>query len=188
MKNICLCIAITVFFCASIALAENISIQQTATLTVPRDKTARHSDEDRRCFSFEQGIAKSSRERDWDLGYGLLLINGEEWFQVPAGNDKRSVIKDIGELNWSDSLSLPALRPLPELKDGEVRNITVDSSADTHKNWKETNGIFAKAQVGHMYLVRIKDEDSDFYALFRVESKGEYDCAITWKLIPSPEK
>jgi len=41
----------------------------------------------------------------------------------------------------------------------------------------------------HMYLVHIKDEAWDFYALFRVESLTQRsNCVISWSLIQSPEQ
>ncbi|MCA1621039.1 MAG: hypothetical protein LC795_17380 [Acidobacteria bacterium] len=47
--------------------------------------------------------------------------------------------------------------------------------------------VFAKAVVGHMYVMRVVDEDDDFYVLFRVESQVRGDnCTITWKRIPPP--
>jgi hypothetical protein len=51
-------------------------------------------------------------------------------------------MKELGDYKWSDSFKIPALEPLPELKQGERRQITVDSSADTHQQWaKTTNGL-----------------------------------------------
>lgn len=56
------------------------------------------------------------------------------------------------------------------------------------KQWK-IDPVFIKADVGNMYALRVVDEDSDFYVLFRVESIEKGDkCAITWKIVPSPEK
>ncbi|MFL6332221.1 MAG: hypothetical protein ACJ754_02655 [Pyrinomonadaceae bacterium] len=51
-----------------------------------------------------------------------------------------------------------------------------------------TTPIFAKAVVGHIYVVHVVEEDADYYALFRVESleRGDH-CTISWKLIPPPE-
>jgi hypothetical protein len=47
--------------------------------------------------------------------------------------------------------------------------------------------VFVKAQVGHMYVIRVVDGDEDFYVLFRVESLVRGDnCTITWKRVPAP--
>lgn len=47
--------------------------------------------------------------------------------------------------------------------------------------------IFVKAIVGHMYVIRVVDNDSDFYVLFRLEEivRGD-NCTISWKRITSP--
>ena len=46
--------------------------------------------------------------------------------------------------------------------------------------------IFVKAIVGHMYVARIVDDNSDYYALFRVDAIEDHVCSISWKLIPTP--
>lgn len=163
--------------------------QQSITLRVPRDEETGKYDERRACFSFKNATSQTESTFQYDLRYGGLAINNEDWFEVSAGNEKRSVIKDLGEHDWSDSVRVPVLRPLPELEKGQSRNITVDSSGDTHKQWAATNGIFAKAVVGHMYLVHIKDALSDFYALFRLEGLTQRkECTISWRLIQPPDE
>jgi hypothetical protein len=49
--------------------------------------------------------------------------------------------------------------------------------------------IFARAVVGHVYVIHVVDDGADYYALFRVESleRGDH-CTISWKLIPPPGK
>ena len=104
-------------------------------------------------------------------------------------SDKRSVMTELGEYKWSDSFKTPALEPLPELKEGERRDITVDSSGDTHRQWAQTTTHFAKAKAGYMYLVHVKDSQADLYVLFRVEEIAQGDhCTISWRQIPTPEK
>jgi hypothetical protein len=103
--------------------------------------------------------------------------------------DKRSVMKELGRYDWSDVFDIPVLEPLPELKEGEERNIKVDSSADTHLPWARTTSTFAKAKAGYMYLVHVKDAQADFYVLFRVEEIVQGDrCTISWAQIPVLEK
>lgn len=47
--------------------------------------------------------------------------------------------------------------------------------------------VFVKAILGHIYVMRVVDNDSDFYVLFRVEALERGDnCTISWKRIPSP--
>ena len=166
-------------------------VQQSVTLYAPRDKEAKKYDEGRSWFSFERGVRGSADPQAagdiWDLGYGFLAIGGEDWLMVSHRGEDRSVIKDLGWLGWSDSYSVPILTPLPAPEKGKRRNITVDASARTGKEWEKTNGIFAKAVVGHMYAVRVKREGTDYYALFRVEGLEQgYSCTISWMLVPPP--
>ena len=165
------------------------SLPQTITLYTPQDKTTGKYDESRACFSFKFGTNKRPNSTDWDLGYGFIRIGDEDWLRVSTIGDSRSVIKDLGKFGWSDSFRVPVLEPLPELKAGENRRITIDSSADTHKAWKESTDIFAKAEVEHMYVVHVKDKERDFYVLFRVEELGQEEyCKISWKRVATPEK
>lgn len=56
-----------------------------------------------------------------------------------------------------------------------------------HDGVPKVDPIFVKAIVGHMYVIRVVDNDSDFYVLFRVEEivRGD-NCTISWKRIPPP--
>jgi hypothetical protein len=96
-------------------------------------------------------------------------------------------MKDLGKHNWADSFRVPSLEPLPVLMDGQRREITIDASGGTHAAWSNSTTHFAKASVGNMYLVHVKDDQADFYVLFRVErlEQGE-QCTISWKRIPTP--
>jgi len=158
---------------------------RTVTLFPPRDKNTGKYDETRACFSFKSAGNKLPNSKDWDLGYGFLQISYEDWFMVGMISPrKRSVIKDLGEHNWSDVIKIPVLEPLPELKEGEQRRITVDSSAGTHKDWAKQTQLFAKVIIGHMYLMRVKDDDTDIYAMFRVDELAQNKlCTISWKIV-----
>jgi hypothetical protein len=169
----------------------SLGVAQSVTLYPPNDKRSGKYDETRACFSFKLGMNKLPNSYDWDLGYGFIRIADEDWLMVgsSATAGQRSVMKELGAHNWSDSVDLPVLEPLAKLKEGERRQITVDSSADTHAAWAESTTQFAKAKVGHMYLMHVKNDEADFYVLFRVDQleQGE-QCTISWKLIPAPER
>jgi hypothetical protein len=46
----------------------------------------------------------------------------------------------------------------------------------------------SRVVTGHMYLVHIKNRESNLYAMFRVEALEPSDhCTISWKIVPSPE-
>jgi hypothetical protein len=160
---------------------------RSVTLYPPYDRVARKHDETRACFSFKQGGNKLAGSRDWDLGYGFASINHEDWLMVGLGShDKRTVIKELGKYDWSDFFDVPEIVPLPELKEGEKRHITIDASADTHAGWASSTKVHAKAKVGHMYLLRVVDDQADFYVLFRIEEleQGER-CTISWMRRPA---
>jgi hypothetical protein len=47
--------------------------------------------------------------------------------------------------------------------------------------------MFARAVLGHVYVIHVVDDTRDFYALFRVEALQRGDnCTISWKLIAPP--
>jgi len=58
------------------------------------------------------------------LDYFSLYGN---WFRVQGGRDDRSVIQDLGAHRWPDSLQIPFVPPLPELKPGERRHVIIDA-------------------------------------------------------------
>lgn len=58
-----------------------------------------------------------------------------------------------------------------------------------HDGKPKIDPIFAKAIVGHLYVIHVVDDTRDFYALFRVEALDRgASCTISWKLIPEPPK
>ncbi len=181
--------------------------QQTVMLYAPHDKQTGKFDLDRAVFSFERGVRgdadRAVWRNGWDIGYALAVLGDEDYFQVKLNEGDRGVLKDSGALDWFDSVEVPTLEPLPALEKGQSRHIAVDSSTlikgearhaimgssgnNTDKEWVRTNGIFAKAVVGHMYLAHVKDEGSDFYALFRVEELVQRErCTISWRLTAPP--
>jgi hypothetical protein len=64
-----------------------------------------------------------------DVRYGNLWAGDElDWFQSATGQDDRSVIRDLGAYEWTANFQVPVVAPLPKLKAGEQRRITVDTS------------------------------------------------------------
>lgn len=202
-RRLALLLVVVVVWASSIVTGRSQTNQQTAgdgipqsfTLYPPRDKLTGKYDETRACFSFVLGANKLPNSidpptlSDWNLGYGFARISNEDWLIVGAGRNQRSVMKELGRYNWSDSFHVPVLEPLPRLLEGESRHITIDSSADTHAAWSKSTTHFVKAKVGHMYVMHVKDDDSDFYVLFRVEQleQGEH-CTFSWKRVATPER
>lgn len=167
------------------------ALTQTVTLVPPLDHATRKYDAGKSCFNFKLGqlketALKETRSNDWHLGYGFLAIGDEDWFILHSST--RSVIEDLSDRNWDNLGTIPVLEPLPPFPKDKPRQIVIDSSGDTHKTWAKATKIFAKAALGHMYVLHVKDDADDFYALFRVEELEQNKrCTISWRRIPSPE-
>ncbi len=143
------------------------------------------------CLNFQTGL-NTSKFGPCDLRYGFLGIDNDfDWLQVGMSQDVRSVIKDLGPRSWNDSVDAPVVAPLPKLKPGQKRMVSIDASgADggNRHNGPKVDPAFTRAIVGHMYVVHVVDEVSDYYALFRVDALEDRTCTISWKLIPTPQK
>jgi hypothetical protein len=127
---------------------------------------SKYHDYEKATFSFVHGIRDDpgleKTRNDWDLLFG----NWPDAFDVTITSDDRSRIKDLGKLAWSGLGEIGALPAYLE----------------------PTREKPMPAQVGHIYEVHIKDEDSDLYALFRVEWLEPGDsCVLSWVVVPSPE-
>ena len=216
MKNrsIILMAALVLLFHAGTFSSAQVQQPTTGVWTVTLYSPNKYQhDQSRALFDFQLGIL-AQRHGHWDVGYGLLYAGEEfDWFQSSAGQDNRSVIKDLGEHAWTDGLAVPTVEPLVKLKPGEQRQITVDTSgADGADGAPGADGdgvvrqrvgpqrpkndgkpkvdpIFVRAIVGHLYVIHVVDDSRDFYALFRVESLQRGDnCTISWKLIEAPAR
>jgi hypothetical protein len=122
MKFVC---TILIATSLTLTLAIAVSAQETATLYSPLNY---NHDERRAFFDFQKGqVAK--RGAPWDLAYGLLRAGEDfDWFQSSGAFGNRGVIKDLGRLEWSSRFDVPVIEPLPKLKPGEQRTVTVDVS------------------------------------------------------------
>jgi hypothetical protein len=164
------------------------AIAQTVTLYPPMDRDTKKYNEGKACFSFKYGLLKEVVKGPCEFGYGFLSVSEEDWFTIPQINGVRTVMKDLGEHQWNEEIAVPVLEPLPEQPKGKPRDITVDASADTHKKWAAQTSIAAKVAIGHIYLVHVKDETADFYAMVRVEElEQQKHCTISWRLVPTPK-
>jgi hypothetical protein len=178
------------------------------------------------CLNFRSGPSRSTAE-SCDLRYGSLYVGDDhDWFQSSGARGHRSVIKDLGSLNWDQAFTVPVVTPLPKLQPGEQRNITVDASgadgADgapgprgrdgvdgdgvlrprtletvdsvrarparpKHDGKPRVDSMFAKAIVGHMYVIHVVHDTDDFYVVFRVdEVERGSSCTVSWRFVPDP--
>lgn len=192
MKRCCFRIAF-----ASLALvvcAAHQARAQEEDLSIIPAKTAtlfsqiEHKDFDRASFSFELGVLGDKklleRRTHYDLRFGGVRVdNYDHWFDVGRGSGTRSQLKDLGELNWPDLYHVPVLFANAVPHDG-LTGYKHDKGRVVEITPANVN---VKAIAGHMYVLHVKDEKSDFYVLFRVESiKPEGECTISWKRVPSP--
>ena len=143
-------------------------VPQTATLVARRTING-YDNYDLAAFSFKYGgngpITRGLTRNNWDILCGNA--RDRDTFDVTMVTDDRSRIKDLGELSWYDTFTVPSLDAYPE----------------------PTREPSVNAVAGHMYLVHSKDRDSDHYALFRVETlQPLQSVTISWKLIPKPER
>lgn len=169
--------------------AQESDLSRIPTQTVTLFSQAKHKDHERSRFSFELGVRGDeeppSRRASYDLRYGGITDNSNNhWFDVAMGSGSRRQLKDLGEMKWSDVYNVPILFASPVPHSGCV--------SWTHKPGKvieiSPEGVNIRAVTGHMYVMHVKDDDSDFYVMFRVESlEPEGECTINWKRVPSPE-
>lgn len=181
-RNVAVIGALAVLLLGGICVAVS---PKAVTLVPPMDPGTKKYDEGPSFFNFKNGkLKKDSRTSevyDWDLAYGSFSINNEDWFTLRNFHGSRSVVKDLGELKWSDHFAIPRLEPRPVVPEGKA-TITVDASADTHKAWAAAATTFSKVVPGHMYLMHIKEKKADFYVLFRVEKLEQQKlCEFSWR-------
>jgi hypothetical protein len=78
----------------------------------------------------------------WNLSYGLISIGQDaDWFMVYTDDDQRTVIKDLGELGWNEKFKVPIVPPLPALKAGEHRHVTINAANADRSSSKRSAGL-----------------------------------------------
>jgi len=205
----------------ALILAGGLVLAQEKTQTVTLYSVKKYHDETRSSIDFASGTrggpTSETTVDTWHLGYGYLSISNEDYIQaVVSQPQQRNKLIDLGRFNWTDSFKVPVVEPLPALKPGEHRQITVNANGadgapgrpgsngsprkpshlpvntagnESREDWEKANGIFAKAIIGHMYLIRVKDDQSDLYVLARIDDLAQGDhCTISWKIVPAPSK
>jgi len=76
------------------------------------------------CMNFRSG-AIGYATKPCDLRYGSLYVGDAlDWLESSG----RSVVKDLGSLNWDQAFTVPVVQPLPKLQPGEQRRVTIDAS------------------------------------------------------------
>jgi len=205
--------AVVYLFCLS--ASSYVSAQQPQESSVTLYSVNKHRGKQlKSCVNFKVAPTGSLRA-PCDLRYGALYAGDNlDWFESSGAAGHRSVIKDLGEQTWNTYFEVPAVEPLPKLKPGEQRHVTIDTSgadgadgapgADgdgvvrprprpatdqrpKHDGKQKIDPMFVKAVLGHIYVIHVVDDSRDFYVLFRVEALERGDnCTVSWKLIPAP--
>jgi len=171
-----------------VALAQPV---RTVTLVPPVNPVTKKYSEGKSCFNFKLGLLKETlpkgirKDAEWDLSYGFMSINYEDWFILHYAS--RSVIQDLGERDWDHPGVVPVLEPLPPFSKDKPREVTIDASADTHAKWARATHNMAKIVQGHMYALHVKNDIDDFYVMLLVDQlEQQKRCAISWRLVPAP--
>jgi hypothetical protein len=108
----------------ALVLTIPVSAQETVTFY---SRFAQGNDS-RSAFDFESRV-QGPRRGSWDIAYGNLRAGEDfDWFESSGAFGNRSVIKDLGLLNWTDNFVVPVIEPFAKLKPGERRTITIDVS------------------------------------------------------------
>src|SRR5437764_1238161 len=80
------------------------------------------------CVNFDTG-EMFTRSAHCDLRYGNLSLGQQlDWFQSGSGVGDRNVIRDLGAYEWAAKFDVPVVEPLPKLKPGERRVVTINAS------------------------------------------------------------
>lgn len=170
------------------------------------------------CFSFVSetvnckthdlifGNRRSGNDWDWFEASGsgsrnkIVNLGKLDWadnFLIPVvepypklkKNENRSVTIDTSGAKGKDGLPGRNCRNADGTITESRTNITAQTSESEVSDKKSDYQPFVKAIPGNMYLLRIKDDNNDFYVLFRVdELERGHQCTISWKRIDAPKE
>ncbi len=83
----------------------------------------RYHSESQSCLKF------APVSRGCHLRYGSLYAGDDwDWFDTASARENRTVVRDLGYLDWSDDFNVPVVAPFPKLLPGQQRSVTVDVS------------------------------------------------------------
>jgi hypothetical protein len=122
----------------AIVMAALMSLVTSASISAQRPvqesdlklySVIKHRGENRKsCINFKVALTGPVRF-PCDLGYGFLNAGEElDWFRSSGIQGDRTVIRDLGALEWSANFSVPVVEPLTKLKPGERREVKIDAS------------------------------------------------------------
>ncbi|MGH9960275.1 MAG: hypothetical protein ACREBC_24650 [Pyrinomonadaceae bacterium] len=125
----------------------SVPFQSKATLY----SVNKHKTDERNCLNLQPRVV-GRLPGLCDVRYGSLYINHDlDWFETSAADGNRSIIKDLGLLTWDQNIAVPVVEPLPKLKPGETRLVSIDVSgadgADGASGAPAKNGASADGVV-----------------------------------------
>jgi hypothetical protein len=203
--------ALMVFATAEAARAQNPPAQQTIILYSPIPHQNDHS---RAKVDLQLG-AYAPWNRAGDVIYGFARLGDDfDWFMKSSAQSNRSVLLDLDSFTvpWVEPLKpgegldvvvnssgkdgkgsaggYDGLSALPST-DGPGAGSTYVPSPRPRQPKRpagvQTSANLLKANLDHIYVIHVVDDNRDFYALFRVDALQRGDnCTISWKMIPPP--
>ena len=143
-------------------------------------------------------VIKDLGQHDWNDQFDVPAIAALPKLQL---GEKRSIKIDVSGADGANGApGVNASRVDPGSGVIQAKEIQLDSRNPPPVMWEpapprpkqdgkpKVDPAFVKAVVGHMYVVHVVDEVSDYYALFRVDTLENRTCTVSWKLIPPPQK
>jgi hypothetical protein len=202
-------------FClvALVLLAGTIAVHAQGNSSITLYAVNKYHGSRNSCLNFDATVPPGTCH----LRYGSLYAGDDlDWFEASAAFNNRTVMKDLGVYGWADDVKLPELAPLPKLKPGEQRHVTIDTSgadglpganglnadgtrradvadqrarpaAPKREAGTIVDGPFLKAIQDHLYLIHVVNDVDDFYALVRVDAVTRGDnVTVIWHRVNPP--
>lgn len=170
--------------------AQDAELSRIPSQTVSLLSAAKQKSYEKSVFNFEYGARGDAelpkRLNRYDIRYGGISEDGDDsWLDIVNSRGAQSMLKDVGEMNWTEVYHVPVLFANPTPHTGVLTHSYVDGRLKAIS----PEGVIVKAIIDHMYVMHVKDREADYYVMFRVEAidpKGE--CRLSWKIVPSPER
>jgi len=150
-------------------------------------------DDSRSSVNFETGERGPARGGGaYDLRYGGMIIGapGKTGVFLPdwlGGLDCRSMIVDLGAKTWQDFKETPPLPSPQYLTESQALapcSVVIESSPGREISPYHQAVV---AKPGHVYFIRLVNQNKVSYLMFRVESvHSRENCVISWKPVTPP--
>jgi hypothetical protein len=138
-----------------------------------------------------RSVIRDLGPRLWTSAFELPVV--EPFSKLKPGEHRRVMVDASGADGGSGASGATVTTLEPDADDSESRmrdkNLAGDDATPKGDGKSKGDQLFVKAIVGHMYVIHVVDDNSDFYALFTVDAieKG-LRCVISWKIVPAPQR